>query len=68
MTKSSAPATASCKGERSAVEIYGKAHTHLEDNNADELRASKVSHALRVTILANRIIELGGKPTMEGGL
>ena len=56
------------QGERSAVATYEKAQKHLAGKHAVEIEANLDCHAKRVDVLVDRILDLGGKPQVEGGI
>lgn len=56
------------QGERSAVATYEQAQRQLAGRYAADLEANRSCHADRVTALIRRIVELGGKPSIKGGV
>lgn len=55
------------QGERSAVATYEQAQRHLAGRYASEVEANRSCHADRAIALAQRISDLGGKPSTTGG-
>ncbi len=56
------------QGERSAVATYEQAQRHLGGHYAADLETNRSCHADRATALTRRIVELGGKPSVTGGV
>mgnify|MGYP000158458199 CR=1 FL=1 len=55
------------RGERSAVATYIQAQEHLKGQYAADIEANRACHQGRVDALIDRISDLGGQPSTEGG-
>lgn len=57
------------RGELSAVETYGQCIEKISDASiVDQLRALQISHERRAEILSERVLALGGEPSIDSGV